>query len=169
MKKKVKSKKKKTNSEKILLGVFCSLLILVLILLVVTIKTVTKPKDNSDIKFTITNETLKDNISVSIDISKLKADQQATYKMKIINYQDNEINKKDLTYKINFNLTNKDGITLKLYKNDSDKDLLNGSTVYDNGLLKANNKQEDTYNLIIKSSSNMQKKDKNLLNIIIDS
>lgn len=145
---------KKSNSEKVLLIVFCLLLILVIILSVVAInkKNTTKTTIKSNIIIPIIEKNSQNELS--IDISNMKKKEEKEYIFKITNTQDKNINNEKIEYSIQF--TKPSYVTLELYKNNSDKNLLSDqdNLILSNNQLAKNKEQNDIYRLIIKNDKN---------------
>ena len=148
------SSNKKSISEKIMFAIFCLLLILVIVLGIVAInkKNSTKATGRANITIPIIEENSQNELS--IDISNMKKGEEKEYIFKITNTQDNNINKVTLKYSIKF--TKPSSVTLSLYKNDTDKNLLlnQDNLVLSNNKLLRNKKQTDIYKLIIKNDKN---------------
>lgn len=150
----------KTTGEKILLFFFMSLLAIVIVLVfkVITIKQETAKED---INLTIPLISSKINNTFSVDLEELSKDEITEYKFKITNYKEDKISKEDIEYKINLT-KNSDAVSIKLYKNGSDKNLLTEDTnkfVIADNTLEKNAKNEDTYYLIIRVKEEVEKKD----------
>lgn len=141
----------KSTSEKILFIIFSLLVILVIILGIFAInkKSTTKETVKSNIIIPIMEKNSKNELS--IDISQMKKDQQKEYIFKVTNVQDKNINKENIEYSIKF--TKPSSITLELYKNNSDKNLLSNqeNLALSNNMLAKNKEQIDIYKLVIKT------------------
>lgn len=150
----------KTTGEKILLFFFISLLAIVIILIfkVVALKQETTKEDTN---LTIPLLSNKINNTFSVDLEELSKDEITEYKFKITNYKEDTISKEDIEYKLNLT-KNSDAVSIKLYKNGSDENLLTEDTdnfVIDDNTLEKNEKNEDTYYLIIRVKEEVEKKD----------
>ncbi len=169
MNKKTKRRiKKRTKSDIILLFTFVILLLLVITLSIVALTKKNEAKNKDvDITIPVTEKTIDDDISISIDISNLKENAIKEYKMKLTNYHNKEINEKKLSYSINFDVANEEGVVIKLYKDKDTKELLNNSKELKNLSMKKNKKQETIYTVIIKKKATKEEKGTNYLNINI--
>lgn len=157
MKKRKKNKKinkiiPNTTSEKVLLISFILMLILVIVLTFVAINKKKEYKEKQD-SMTVAITEKETNNSLNVDISNLEENALTDYKFKITNYRDNKINNSVKKYSIIID-NNENDVTLKLYKNSSEDNLLKDKTDYkiDGLTLKKKTKQIDDYTLIIKSN-----------------
>lgn len=149
----------KTTSEKILTLVFILLLVTVITLLCIAIskKNEYKQKQSADIVIPIVEK--ETNNTLNVDISELSENSLKDYSFNITNYKENNINKEEVSYSI-FLSTNDNDVTLKLYKNGTEDNLLKDLTEYEVKDLKLekNTKQDDVYTLIIKANKTIEKK-----------
>lgn len=152
--------KEKTTSERVLLIVFFLLLILVVILGISVLNAKNKNIDKIKANVIIPVLGTKLNNSLSVDISDMKESEEKEYIFKIANYRGNKINKENIEYQIN--LTKPQNVTLELYKNNNNTNLLNDKeTLEISGIqLEKNDKKIDLYRLIIKSNKKTNKDDK---------
>lgn len=157
----------KTTSEIILTLVFVLLLISVITLLCVAVskKNEFKQKQSADIVIPIIEKETNNNLNV--DISELKGNSLKDYSFHITNYKGNNINKEKMSYSILLS-TNDNDVTLKLYKNGTEDNLLKNQSSYELKDLKLinNKKQDDVYTLIIKANKNIEKKQNVSIQII---
>lgn len=157
----------KTTSEIILTLVFVLLLISVITLLCVAIskKNEFKQKQSADIVIPIIEK--ETNNTLNVDISELKGNSLKDYSFHITNYKGNNINKEKMSYSILLS-TNDNDVTLKLYKNGTEDNLLKNQSSYELKDLKLvnNKKQDDVYTLIIKANKNIEKKQSVSIQII---
>lgn len=157
----------KTTSEIILTLVFVLLLISVITLLCVAVskKNEFKQKQSADIVIPIIEK--ETNNTLNVDISELKGNSLKDYSFHITNYKGNNINKEKMSYSILLS-TNDNDVTLKLYKNGTEDNLLKNQSSYElKGLKLINNKkQDDVYTLIIKANKNIEKKQNVSIQII---
>lgn len=148
----------KTTSEKILTLVFILLLVTVITLLCIAIskKNEYKQKQSADIVIPIVEK--ETNNTLNVDISELSENSLKDYSFHITNYKENNINKEEVSYSI-FLSTNDNDVTLKLYKNGTEDNLLKDLTEYEVKDLKLekNTKQDDVYTLIIKANKTIEK------------
>lgn len=153
MKKVVKNKKenKKLNKQEwTLIATFIFLIILVIALIIVAlnIKTIASNRSN-DITIPILEEHSKNEISV--DISNMKKSEEKEYIFAITNYKDYDVNEKKIDYDINISFP--ESVVIELYKNNNKNNLLADNQTIENNILDKNDKEKDTYKLIIKSKS----------------
>lgn len=162
-----KEKTKKTTSDKVLITVFFLLLILVVILSISVLNAKNKNIDKVKANVIIPVLGTKLNNSLSVDISNMKESEEKEYIFKIANYRGNKINKEDIEYQIN--LTKPENVTLELYKNNDNSNILNNKDILEVGGIKLekDNKKIDLYRLVIKSNKKTNKNDK--IEIIIRS
>lgn len=157
----------KTTSEIILTLVFVLLLISVITLLCVAVskKNEFKQKQSADIVIPIIEK--ETNNTLNVDISELKGNSLKDYSFHITNYKGNNINKEKMSYSILLS-TNDNDVTLKLYKNGTEDNLLKNQSSYELKDLKLinNKKQDDVYTLIIKANKNIEKKQSVSIQII---
>lgn len=157
----------KTTSEIILTLVFVLLLISVITLLCVAVskKNEFKQKQSADIVIPIIEK--ETNNTLNVDISELKGNSLKDYSFHITNYKGNNINKEKMSYSILLS-TNDNDVTLKLYKNGTEDNLLKNQSSYELKDLKLinNKKQDDVYTLIIKANKNIEKKQNVSIQII---
>lgn len=157
----------KTTSEIILTLVFVLLLISVITLLCVAVskKNEFKQKQSADIVIPIIEK--ETNNTLNVDISELKGNSLKDYSFHITNYKGNNINKEKMSYSILLS-TNDNNVTLKLYKNGTEDNLLKNQSSYELKDLKLinNKKQDDVYTLIIKANKNIEKKQSVSIQII---
>lgn len=157
----------KTTSEIILTLVFILLLISVITLLCVAVskKNEFKQKQSADIVIPIIEK--ETNNTLNVDISELKENSLKDYSFHITNYKGNNINKEKMSYSILLS-TNDNDVTLKLYKNGTEDNLLKNQSSYELKDLKLinNKKQDDVYTLIIKANKNIEKKQSVSIQII---
>lgn len=157
----------KTTSEIILTLVFVLLLISVITLLCVAVskKNEFKQKQSADIVIPIIEK--ETNNTLNVDISELKGNSLKDYSFHITNYKGNNINKEKMSYSILLS-TNDNDVTLKLYKNGTEDNLLKNQYSYELKDLKLinNKKQDDVYTLIIKANKNIEKKQSVSIQII---
>lgn len=155
MKKTEKNKNKKMNKQEwTLIATFIFLIILVIALIIVAlnIKSITTNQSN-DITIPILEENSKNEISV--DISSMKENEEKEYVFTITNYKDYDINEKKIDYDIN--ISSPESVTMELYKNNKEKNLLSNNQKIENNMLDKNSKVKDTYKLVIKSKTLMDK------------
>lgn len=148
--KKIGKKTQKTTSEKVLTIIFYALIVLVIILLLIAIK-----KDKS------TQQTTKSNIVIplikansknefSLDLSSLTKNKEKEYVFEVTNYKKETINNTNTSYQII--ITKPTDVSLKVYKNNSDENLLpnNDDQFIITSELSKEAKSTDQYKLIIK-------------------
>ncbi|MBR3049227.1 MAG: hypothetical protein IKG58_01535 [Bacilli bacterium] len=144
--------------KKVLLVIFILLLILVLGLVIklISLKVSSKTKEKADIVVPIEKDKL--NIDFRVEAKKLK-NNEMYYVIRIINYRNKKVAKKDVKYKMGF-ICN-DDTKLELFKEKDKKNLLNSKNEVK--LKVAGKKKENTlYKLHIKT------KDVNNVNIDVN-
>ena len=166
-----KNSKKKSNfnfkkldkQDKALLGTMALLLILVIVLAIVAL-TLKNNAANKKANITIPILEKQTQNEISVDLSEMAAGETKEYIFKISNYKDKDVNDKAITY--NIEITPNDNATIKLYKEESTKDLLaeKDYEITDNKLPK-DKKTEDEYHMIIKTTKKPAKEDKITLKI----
>ena len=140
--------KKKKNKNKLLI-VFIVLLVIVSILgidILFLEKSKIKDEDKTDIVVPVIEE--KENYSFSVDLKDIKKAQKVIYKLKITNYRNKTINKKQLEYTLK--ILNDDNIDIEIYKDNKKisndyKDKLNN-----------NKKDSEIYEIIIIPKENLK-------------
>ncbi|MBE6157308.1 MAG: hypothetical protein E7160_00720 [Firmicutes bacterium] len=140
--------KKKKNKNKLLI-VFIVLLVIVSILgidILFLEKNKIKDEDKTDIVVPVIEE--KENYSFSVDLKDIKKAQKVIYKLKITNYRNKTINKKQLEYTLK--ILNDDNIDIEIYKDNKKisndyKDKLNN-----------NKKDSEIYEIIIIPKENLK-------------
>ena len=157
----------KTTSEIILTLVFVLLLISVITLLCVAVSKKNEFKQNQSADIVIPIIEKETNNTLNVDISELKGNSLKDYSFHITNYKGNNINKEKMSYSILLS-TNDNDVTLKLYKNGTEDNLLKNQSSYELKDLKLinNKKQDDVYTLIIKANKNIEKKQSVSIQII---
>lgn len=146
IKKRIKKKKKKTAADYILLSIFILLLIFVIYLLF-RLKDAKKEYDlTKDADFTM--PIIETKLSaVKVDVSNKKKDDVVTYRLNITNYRNDEVNKKDVKYKLYVDPSVKAEYTLK---NSTGKSVLNDKNLTEYIKLPGKKKKIDVYTLKIK-------------------
>lgn len=157
----------KTTSEIILTLAFVLLLISVITLLCVAVSKKNEFKQNQSADIVIPIIEKETNNTLNVDISELKGNSLKDYSFHITNYKGNNINKEKMSYSILLS-TNDNDVTLKLYKNGTEDNLLKNQSSYELKDLKLinNKKQDDVYTLIIKANKNIEKKQSVSIQII---
>lgn len=164
-KKNTKDKFKKfipqTSTELALVIAFVSLLILVIILSfkAVSVKKEYDKRQAVDFIMPVLNNEI--NNTFSVDITDMKKDDIKEYKFMITNYKEGKIAAEEIKYQLE--LTNKsNNIKIKLYKDKSDNNLLTSDEdvhKIKNNKLTKEEKDTDTYYLIIRATDEVTKKD----------
>lgn len=157
-KKRAKKDKLKITPERILMIVFVILFIVVSIL---GIKVFTM-RDNgidsveADIVIPVIEENT--NNTIQVDLSEMAIGGLQEYIFKISNYKGKKTAQEDLVYHLTFSKV--DGVSLKLYKNDGEKDLLEDSEdlIVSDQKLQGRKQKTDLYRLIIKVDKEMEEK-----------
>jgi len=145
---------KNIKTEKKLLLIFLLLVLIVSILGIKThklSKTKLKEEQNVDLKVPILkkNQTSRFNIT----ISKLKKDDELNYVVKIVNYEDKLILKKDINY--NLELDYDENISIEVYEQNKNINLLTDDKKTEDIKLRGNQKEEKIYILNIKTNNDI--------------
>ena len=146
-----KKKKQYTLSDYILLGVFLVLLVVVIILV---IKLVNVKSTNVKSDFTIPIVDKKLDTTITVDLKELK-DERKDYILTLKSFYGNNVLKEDVNYTLTFK--NKSSATIKVFKNESDKNLANGKEFTIKDTFKSKKKTIDNYK--IKVSGNIKEGD----------
>ena len=166
MKKKKKSKLinkfiPKTQTEQILSITFILLLILVIVLSIIALNLKYEHNSKKDMNLVIPMLEKGANNTFLVDLSKMKKDEIKEYKFMITNYKDKQIAKEELEYNIEL-VNNSESVSIKLYKEKDDKNLLtenkDKNTIKNNKLSK-DKKDTDTYYLIMRAKEEPKKED----------
>ncbi len=158
------NKKKLVVSDIILLLIFGSLIALIVVLLLTAKKEKEDPVNTySDLVVPIIEEKSKNEFTVDLSAIKNKE-----YTVKITNYYKEE---KPIDHEISytFEVINSKEISIELYKNDLEKDLMASldDVSLERNILKANKKQEDLYKIVVTSEEKLT--DKDTIKILITS
>lgn len=154
-------RKKKTDKKKIEnLGLkigFTSLLILVIILATIIFIHNSSKEYNGKVDLIV--PVIKDNLQSEalINISNLKKNNSTTYVLKITNYNKKDINKYLFGYTIILDKQS-NPVSLKVYKNNNKKNVLDSSLEIVNNSLRSSSKQEDIFVIKIKANKNISNK-----------
>lgn len=148
----MKKNSKKMNfskQEKVLAITFILLLFLVIVLSVFVVH---MKNDVSNKKASIVIPILEEGTGseLSLDVEQLDKNKDNEYVFKISNYKNEYVNKRKLKYTIKIEKT--DNISVQLFKNNEDNNLLANQVLIENEL-PYNNKKEDVYRLIINVKS----------------
>ena len=151
----------KTTTEIILVVSFITLLILVIILSFKAINLKKEFNRRQEMDFIMPVLDNKTNNSFEVDLTDMKKDDIKEYKFMITNYKDKNIAKEEISYQIEL-ANNSDDVKIKLYKEKEDKNLLSEKEKVqklENNSLTGNEKDSDTYYLIIRATDEVTKKD----------
>lgn len=151
----------KTISEIVLTVLFIVLLVVVIILGVKAFNLKKEQNTKKDVDLTVPILETKTNNTFSVDLSKMKNQEIKEYKFMITNYKDKQIANKDINYKIELT-SHADAISIKLYKNREEDNLLTDTTSthsIENNKLPKDKKTSDTYYLIIRAKDEIKEKD----------
>ena len=148
-------------SDILLLIVFGTLIALIVILAL----NIVKKKDDvtseySDLVIPILKQ--KSANKMSIDLSQLE---NKEYTIKVTNYRNDIINDNEISYSVEVENTNK--ISIEIYKNEIKKNLAdyNGNFTIENNTLRAKQKQEDIYKIIVTDPRSLTSEDILKINI----
>ena len=163
--KKTPENKQNNNQEKVLAIAFVALAILVIILLIIALnqKNARKAKEESHITIPVLDENTKSHIT--INLKEFKEANENEYIFIVSNYREGKINKQELEYVLN--IKNSDNVDIKLFKNDSNKNILEDDLEIEDNKLQKDKKQEDIYRLVI--TKNDKIKDDSVIDIEVDS
>ena len=157
-KKKTKKSKWKLTPDKILLLVFLVLLIVVIILGIkaFTMRDTGIDSVEADIVIPVIEENT--NNTIQVDLSEMSIGGLQEYIFKVSNYKGKTTAQEDQTYNITF--ANIDGVSLKLYKNNGEEDLLENleDLTVGNQKLQGRKQTVDLYRLIIRNNKKMNEK-----------
>lgn len=160
-KKKIDKYIPKTTSEIVLTTLFIALLIAVIVLGIKAFNLKKGQDTKKSVDLIIPVLETKTNNTFSVDLSEMKTQEIKEYKFMVTNYKDKIIASQDINYKIEL-LNPSESIVVKLYKNNSENNLLtSNNTTYnieDNKLSK-DKKNSDIYNLIIRVKEDIKEKD----------
>ena len=154
------NKKKLVLSDIILLLVFGGLIALVIWLVLMVAK---KEKDPTNIVAPIIEKGSKNEFTVNLDKIEDKK-----YIIRVVNYRNDIINKNEMDYDIE--VINENNVEIEIYKNEIEDNLasINNKDLFiEKNVLKAEEKQDDVYKIVVVSDKDLTKKD--TLKIIITS
>ncbi len=158
------NKKKLVLSDIILLLVFGGLIALVIWLVLMVAK---KEKDPTnivaDMVVPIIEKGSKNEFTVNLDKIEDKK-----YIIRVVNYRNDIINKNEMDYDIE--VINENNVEIEIYKNEIEDNLasINNKDLFiEKNVLKAEEKQDDVYKIVVVSDKDLTKKD--TLKIIITS
>lgn len=164
-KQKTNKKAASSKQDNALLTTFIILVILVIALTVVALNM--KNISNKE-KANITIPVLEKNSEseISVDISDMNKGDKKEYIFKVTNFKDRILLNNNITYDIS--ITPSENATVKLYKNNSDKNLISeNDLLIENNKLPKKDKTSDEYHLIIEA--NQQPSSKEVITIKINS
>ena len=150
------------NTEYILLCIFIILLLVVIGLgyKIYQKNKEMKKEDNCNVLFPI----YKDRGNMTLSVNAKDLSNAGGYVIKVTNYKGDKINKKDVNY--NLKIENKTNLKLKMYKDNTDKDLINGNEVVEvNNKLEKNVKKKDYYTIIVDGREKVKNNEKIVLMI----
>ncbi len=140
-------KKKKTLSDYLLLGVF---LVLVVVVLVLLIKVIANRPSSNKTNFEIPIVDTKLETNLSINLKELQK-QRNGYILTISSYHDKDIPNTDITYNVKF--TNNSNATIKVYKNDDNKNLASKEKEFTlTDKFKTKEKRLDNYKILVEGN-----------------
>lgn len=159
-KKKKKNKLIPTGKTEIILSIIFIILLITVIILAIIAKDKKeeyKKKTEADIVMALVEKNT--NNVLNIDISNLAEKGLKEYSFRIKNYNDKKLNKEVEEYNIALD-TNGNDVTLKLYKDKDNTDLLkdNSKLEINNISLSTSKKEETVYTIIIKANKKIEDK-----------
>lgn len=124
-------------------------------------------KKTDDIKANIVVPVLDKNTNSQLTLNMNEFKEDSVYVFKVTNYRNTDVNKEDIVYKIK--IGNPDSNDISIYKNGSDKNLVDNSVTFtiDNNKLKGKDKQTDIYEVKLNSKDNL--KDTSRVSISVES
>lgn len=158
----------KTQSELILSISFIVLLILVIVLSIIAINLKHEHNLKKDMNLVIPLLEKKANNTFLVDLSKMEKDEIKEYKFMITNYKDKQLAKEEIDYNIEL-INNSKSVSIKLYKEKEDKNLLTENkdkNIIKNNKLIKDKKDTDTYYLIMRAKEKPKKEDNISVKII---
>ena len=157
-KKEIKKSNDLFTTEHILLTVFILLIVIVVVLGIMTYKASKKVKKEHDANIIIPLNQEREDANLSVNAKDLY--EAGVYVVKITNYKDNKINKKDVNYTIT--IGNNSDLELKVYKNDLDQELMNKEKAIEISDKLVKNKKEKVYYTIIASGKKKPSKNQKI-------
>ncbi len=147
-KKRINKKKEKDTTSKILLGIFLCLCVVVFVLATIMItENASNRKNKYDIQVPITEEELTSPIDIKINMEEVEKNQSKEYRIQAVNYVDDKINDKIITYQIKVTPSKNSKIDIELYSNKDNFELLDGKKKITGQRLSKNKKEKIIYTL----------------------
>ncbi len=147
-KKRINKKKEKDMTSKILLGIFLCLCVVVFVLATIMItENASNRKNKYDIQVPITEEELTSPIDIKINMEEVEKNQSKEYRIQAVNYVDDKINDKIITYQIKVTPSKNSKIDIELYSNKDNFELLDGKKKITGQRLSKNKKEKIIYTL----------------------
>ena len=158
-------KKEMSKQDKTLIATFIGLIILVAVLGIVALNLDNIHKDdNQDLVIPVLEENSESELSV--EVADLEEGATKEYILVVSNYKDKQVLEKSITYDVD--ITPTESVEVKVYKNNSSDNLITEEDLLiENNKLKAKEKTEDTYKIVIKAKQQPKKQEK--INIKIHS
>lgn len=158
-------KKEMSKQDKTLIATFIGLIILVAVLGIVALNLDNIHKDdNQDLVIPVLEENSESELSV--EVADLEEGATKEYILVVSNYKDKQVLEKSITYDVD--ITPTESVEVKVYKNNSSDNLITeDDLLIENNKLKAKEKTEDTYKIVIKAKQQPKKQEK--INIKIHS
>ena len=158
-------KKEMSKQDKTLIATFIGLIILVAVLGIVALNLDNIHKDdNQDLVIPVLQENSESELSV--EVADLEEGATKEYILVVSNYKDKQVLEKSITYDVD--ITPTESVEVKVYKNNSSDNLITeDDLLIENNKLKAKEKTEDTYKIVIKAKQQPKKQEK--INIKIHS
>lgn len=151
-------KKEMSKQDKTLIATFIGLIVLVAVLGIVALNLDNIHKDdNQDLVIPVLEENSESELSV--EVADLEEGATKEYILVVSNYKDKQILEKSLTYDVD--ITPTESVEVKVYKNNSSDNLITeDDLLIENNKLKAKEKTEDTYKIVIKAKQQPKQQEK---------
>lgn len=151
-------KKEMSKQDKTLIATFIGLIVLVAVLGIVALNLDNIHKDdNQDLVIPVLEENSESELSV--EVADLEEGTTKEYILVVSNYKDKQILEKSLTYDVD--ITPTESVEVKVYKNNSSDNLITeDDLLIENNKLKAKEKTEDTYKIVIKAKQQPKQQEK---------
>lgn len=141
-------KKKMDKTNKILLVIFLVLCVVVFVLATIMITRSADQRNNKyDIEVPLTENDLEDGVDIDISMDGVKKNESKEYRIRVVNYTDDEVNTNTLNYQTTVSQKEKSNIDIELYSSNSNTELLDGKDNIKGLVLDKDNKISTTYTL----------------------
>lgn len=151
-------KKEMSKQDKTLIATFIGLVVLVAVLGIIALNLDNIHKDD-DQDLVIPVLEANSESELSVEVADLEEGATKEYILVVSNYKDKEILEKSITYDVD--ITPTESVEVKVYKNNSSDNLITeDDLLIENNKLKAKEKIEDTYKIVIKAKQQPKKQEK---------